>query len=264
MKNIPEKMIMKTVLLSSALIFSGISFQACDFFKKKEEEKKSSESAQVEERLRATEKKIDEILAKVTDIQKALADQKDAAILQPEEAKESSEHKNEETGAASPKAATEASVTSHEKHVKEAEKTATASHESEKKEPGEKPKESPDVIYKKATDAYKSKDFKNAALLFDEIISYFPGNDLIDNALYWKGESLFALKKYAETIETFKQLCEKYPDSEKAPTAMLKTGYAYQAMDQKEEAKKYFRKTFITYPFSQPGTVAQSMLEKAE
>ncbi len=259
MKNIPEKM-KKAVILSSVLVFSGMSFQACDFFKKKEE-KKDTEAVRIEEQLAASEKKLDEILAKVSDIQKNLAGKKPAETHQPEESQKNTGQKHAEESSGNPETEAKSHDAPSDRHIMESEK-ASSVHEPEKKTSGEKPADSPDIIYKKAVDAYRIKKFENAAMLFDQIISFFPGNDLVDNSLYWKGESLFALKKYNEAIESFIHLCEKYPDSEKAPASMLKTGYAYQSMNRHEEAMNYFRKTFVTYPFSQPGTIAQSMFEK--
>lgn len=231
-----------------------MSLQACDFFKKKEDSK-NHESVKVEDRLLATEKKVDEILKKVDEILVKLeASQKSDSEEKPLE----SELKKTDISPQDEHQAPE-----HGDKQNQEEKISTKPIP-EIKTSAEKPKESPDVVYKKAMDAFKAKKFESAAGLFDEIIVYFPENDLVDNSLYWKGESLFALKKYAEAIESLKIVAEKHPDSEKAAGALLKTAYAFQAMGNKEEAINYFKKTITTYPFSQQGSIAQSMLEKPD
>jgi len=252
-------LLLKTILFSSAIILSGMSLQACDFFKKKDAEKKN-ESAKAEDSHIETEKKIDEILKKVDKILVNMEEsQKHARDEKPLE----SELNKQDTD--TPSEAHPAPEHA-EKKIEETQPQQKPQHGpdpgTEKKTSAEKPKESPDVIYKKAMDAYKSKNFESAAVLFDEIVLYFPGNDLLDNSLYWKGESLFGLKKYDEAIEAFKIVAEKYPDSEKAPSSLLKAAYAYQAMGNREESIVYFKKTVTTYPFSQQGAVALSMLEK--
>jgi tol-pal system protein YbgF len=261
MKNIPDKM-KKVLIISSAVIFSGMFFHACDFFKKKEDKKDSSENI-LKERLAVTEKKLDEILAAVNEIRQVLSEKETAEKKQQQNRKFASGN-NVETENAGTIISEQIPETGQASSPDKVTDKTPERPGPEKKIQPEKPKESPDIIYKKALDSFRIKNFDRAAMLFDQIITFFPGNDLTDNALFWKGESLFALKKYSEAIESFKQLCEKHPDSEKAPESMLKTGYAYQQMGKKQDALNYFRKTFITYPFSQPGAVARSIIEKPD
>lgn len=243
-----------------------MSLQACDFFKKKEAEKKS-DPAKAEDHQLDTEKKIDEILKKIDEIQKILVNlESSKKHVQDEKPLESEIIKQDTETTSGVHHAPEHAEKMIEETKPQQKPEPDTGHgtDTEKKTSAEKPKESPDVIYKKAMDAYKSKNFENAALLFDEIVVYFPENDLLDNSLYWKGESLFGTKKYSEAIESFKIVAEKFPDSEKAASSLLKIGYAYQAMGKKEEAITFFKKTVTTYPFSQQGAVALSMLEKPE
>lgn len=254
----PKKMTLNAILVSAAIILSGISFQACDFFKKKEETKAHEITP---EPSAAMDKKLDEILEKLDKIEKALAKFEEAEtnsgkeIKAPKEAEDELSHAKEDPHG--------------EDHAEKPEEKMpeNSDHKAEtnaKKEPLEKPKETPDVIYKKAMNAFKSKKFEEAASHFDEIIIFSPDNDLVDNSSYWKGESFLAMKKYEEAVKAFGLVAEKYPDSEKAAAALLKQGQANAAMGNMEEARNCYRKTVITYPFSQPGAEAQSLLEKSE
>lgn len=258
MKNMPKKMTLNAILVSAAIILSGISFQACDFFKKKEEPK---EHEKTQEPSAEVDKKLDEIIGKLDKIEKTLAKFEEA-----EKNNEKEITPPQETEDKLPQAK-ENSTGEHVAEKPEEKMPAPSEHKAEtqpKKEAMQKPKETPDVIYKKAMNAFKAKNFEEAASSFDEIIIFFPENDLVDNSSYWKGESFLAMKKYDEAVKAFGLVAEKYPDSEKAPAALLKQGHANASMGNMEEARNCYRKTVITYPFSQQGAEAQVLLEKSE
>ncbi len=122
--------------------------------------------------------------------------------------------------------------------------------------------ESAQSLYNRAFAAYRKNDYSGGENLFRQIIRNHPEHDLADNALYWAGECLYALKKYQEAISTFNEVINKYPEGGKIPDALLKIGYAYVSIDDFDNGRYFLKKTVKNYPFSPAGTKAEVMLRR--
>ncbi|MCB0312677.1 MAG: outer membrane protein assembly factor BamD [Calditrichaeota bacterium] len=71
-----------------------------------------------------------------------------------------------------------------------------------------------------AATTYRKMGIYDAAVIYyDIIISQFYDTRQVVNAVYWKGESLYKLKKYIEAQNTFTTFVEKYPDHDQAKQA---------------------------------------------
>ena len=62
-----------------------------------------------------------------------------------------------------------------------------------------------------------TQNYKQAITLFNDFLKKFPKSNLADNAQYWKGEALFALKDYPNSVMEFQKVITNYPKSDKVP-----------------------------------------------
>jgi len=120
----------------------------------------------------------------------------------------------------------------------------------------------PEMLYNSALAAYKKMDYNTAVSEFTAFAEKYPEHELADNALYWIGECLYAQKKFSEAVAAFEAVTTRYPEGSKVPDALLKTGYAYLALDDKDNARLFLKKVIRNFPFSQAGSKAEGMLKR--
>lgn len=123
---------------------------------------------------------------------------------------------------------------------------------------------SPKEIYNQGFSALKDKDYPTAAALFKALVTNYPNHDLADNSVYWTGEIFYDQKDYNEAIRIFNRLIETYPKGGKVPDALLKIGFSYHSLSDKANALKYLKKVVVDFPFTDPGSKAEAMLNKIE
>ncbi len=84
--------------------------------------------------------------------------------------------------------------------------------------------------YQQALQTYENYKYAQAITLFDSFMQQYPQSKLMPNALYWKGESLYALGNYADALFMFKEVTTRFPKSAKAPDALLKSALSYKRL----------------------------------
>ena len=90
---------------------------------------------------------------------------------------------------------------------------------------------------------YNNKDYENSVKEFQAIILQYPGNDVVDTAQYYLGESRFQRSEYIMAAYEFSRLIKNMPASKLVPAAqyMLAQSYyelsPYYALDQKYTKK---------------------------
>ena len=96
-------------------------------------------------------------------------------------------------------------------------------------------------VYRESLKKYREKNFAEAISAFDDFLIKFPKHPLTMNALYWKGESYYALEDYNTAIKNFNKVIEKYPRTEKAEhsrkkidLAMINMGLGLERQDELE------------------------------
>jgi tol-pal system protein YbgF len=80
------------------------------------------------------------------------------------------------------------------------------------------------------------KDYSLAEQSFRDFLRKYPNEQLVPDANYWLGESLFQQQRYRDAAESFLNVSTKYERSGKAPDALLRLGQSLAAMNQKEAA----------------------------
>ncbi|MFO7883354.1 MAG: tol-pal system protein YbgF [Desulfobacteraceae bacterium] len=119
----------------------------------------------------------------------------------------------------------------------------------------------PVLIYQKARSLLLEENFKDAGILFREIMEQYPEHELADNSMYWLGECCYSLTDYKGAVKIFKALVEKYPKGGKVPDALLKTAYSYLSLDDSDRAHHYLKKVVKKYPFTPAGEKAEQKLK---
>ena len=77
---------------------------------------------------------------------------------------------------------------------------------------------------------------EEAEVAFRAFVEQNPGHELVANARYWLGETLYSQGEFEEAARVFYQSFDEAPQAAKAPENFLKLGMSLARMDQTEEA----------------------------
>lgn len=91
-------------------------------------------------------------------------------------------------------------------------------------------------------------EYEKAIEEFQTFIDGCPGNDLIENAYYWIGESYYSLEKYPEAIEKLQYLINNFKSSPNIVRALYKLGRSEEELGKKADAKQVYQKVINDYP----------------
>ncbi len=94
----------------------------------------------------------------------------------------------------------------------------------------------------------------------EDFVRQFPSSDLADNAVYWIGESYYAMRRFNQAVEAFVRLIDAYPRGDKVPAAMLKLGYAFSEMGDAATARRYWTSLVEKYPDREEAALARTRL----
>jgi len=118
------------------------------------------------------------------------------------------------------------------------------------------------VMYDAGLAKYNSDDFEGARGALDEFLKKYPMSDLVPNALYWKGETYYSQKDYAQSILTFKEVTGRFSKHSKAAAALLKIGMSYDKVGDPDNAIFYLRALVEDFPSSSPAKLARKELNR--
>jgi tol-pal system protein YbgF len=114
--------------------------------------------------------------------------------------------------------------------------------------------------YAHALATFQAGRFEEAFRLFSVFLDAYPASSLAPNAGYWAGECEYSLKRYDRAILAFKKVVGAYPKHPKAAASMLKSGYAYEHLGDKENARFYLTALVEDFPASEPAALARQKL----
>jgi tol-pal system protein YbgF len=106
------------------------------------------------------------------------------------------------------------------------------------------------ALYETAFEALKQEDHTAAIAGFRAYLQASPAGAEAANAVYWIGESFFALGHDDSALVQYQSVVDRYPQSPKVPAALYKAGNIYQGRGDKEKAYPYFRRLKEEYPQS--------------
>ena len=114
--------------------------------------------------------------------------------------------------------------------------------------------------YQKAFDLIKSGEYFAAEETLSIFIGLYSDTELIDDAIYWLGESFYSQKKYNKALKEFEKITKHHPNSEKLVEAILKTGFTQFELGDIEKSIKTLNQLIKSYPDSSASRLAKDKL----
>ena len=118
--------------------------------------------------------------------------------------------------------------------------------------------------YQLAFDLLSEGHFEQAAAAFADFRADFPDSRYRDDAWFWEGECLYALRRFGPALEEFQALVEHYPDSSRVPGAQLKIGFILHELGRSEEAAAVLEALVEAVPDSSEAKLARGRLERLQ
>src|SRR5579859_8049044 len=104
--------------------------------------------------------------------------------------------------------------------------------------------------------------YADARAVFQRVFDDDPSGDLADNALFWMGETYFAVGDYSNAMRYYERVEKEYPDQNKAPDAVFKLGIAYEKTGDLGMARRTFEECVKKYPYSSPAAAARMEIKR--
>lgn len=116
-------------------------------------------------------------------------------------------------------------------------------------------------LYKEGISQFNAKEFKKAYNTFTEYIEKYPNGEMVANARFWRGDSLFSQKEFELAILEYQNVIADFSSHPKAPAALLKQGLAFEKLKEPDTAKIVYSKLLEEYPKSEQAKTAQKQLK---
>jgi tol-pal system protein YbgF len=104
--------------------------------------------------------------------------------------------------------------------------------------------------YEAALALVTAKHYDRALDALSAFLVKYPDHPYADNALFWRGECLFARGDYLRASEQYEGVITRFPAGNKAPDALLKLGMAQMKLGNPAKAKEAFDRLTQSYPQS--------------
>jgi tol-pal system protein YbgF len=133
--------------------------------------------------------------------------------------------------------------------------------------PGERPGPptgtgSPTDLFNAAYSDYSRRHYELALAGFQAAFQADPTGPMADDALYWTGETLYAMGRYPDAVGSYDTLIETFPRGEKTPAAMLKKGLAQFEAKDNAAAVATLQVLLREYPNSDEARIAREHLRR--
>ena len=83
---------------------------------------------------------------------------------------------------------------------------------------------------------YNAAHYDVATSEFQDVIHYYPLDDLAGSAEFYLGDIAYRQLKFSDAVKDFNAVLESFPGSPRAPAAQLRKGFALLQMKDKREA----------------------------
>ena len=110
---------------------------------------------------------------------------------------------------------------------------------------------SAECMYQAALHLVYARRYYEAIASFDQFLRYYPYSSLADNALYWTGESYYAMKQYSVALAYFQRIEYQYPRGNKMPDSLLKQALSYFSLRQTANGCYKLNELMQRYPRSE-------------
>jgi tol-pal system protein YbgF len=133
--------------------------------------------------------------------------------------------------------------------------------EKEREKEKEVPKADPSQSFESAKDKFRKKDYDGALEDLNQYLK-FPKGKHTEEALFYRGETLFAKEQYKKAILDYSGLQEKYPRSKHIPKSLLKIGMAFEALGMRSDAKAFYQELVDKHPKAPETKSAKAKLKE--
>ncbi len=125
-------------------------------------------------------------------------------------------------------------------------------------QPGEK------AAYDEALGAFQAGQLKKADAGFAAFVRKYNASPYLPLALYWLGNTKYALKEYPAAINQLQTLIKTYPKHPRIPAAMLTLGNCQLESGNKTTARKTYGDLIANYPDTEVAVEARQMLPRTK
>jgi tol-pal system protein YbgF len=125
-------------------------------------------------------------------------------------------------------------------------------------QPGEK------AAYDEALAAFQAGQLKKADAGFTGFVRKYNTSPYLPLALYWLGNTKYALKEYPGAITQLQALIKTYPKHPRIPAAMLTLGNCQLESGNKTAARKTYGDLIASYPDTEMAVEARQMLPRTK
>ncbi len=121
-------------------------------------------------------------------------------------------------------------------------------------QPGER------AAYEEALNAFQNNQLKKADTDLNAFIRKYPSSPYLPLALFWSGNTKYALKDYNGSINQLQTLITRFPGHQRVPAAMLTLGNANLESGKKAVAKKVLSDLITKFPDSETAKEAKAIV----
>lgn len=114
--------------------------------------------------------------------------------------------------------------------------------------------------YEEALNAFQNNQIKKADSDLTAFIRKYPSSPYLPLALFWSGNTKYALKDYNGSINQLQTLITRFPGHQRVPAAMLTLGNANLESGKKAVAKKVLSDLIAKYPDSEAAKEAKPIV----
>lgn len=113
------------------------------------------------------------------------------------------------------------------------------------------PAEAAQDLYVRALDLVRRREFPEALRELDAFLSAFPDDARVVRATFWRGEVLFAQRRYAEALSAFEIVLAREPHGEMVPDVLLRLARCSLRLGAAERARALLAQLAAEYPNSE-------------
>jgi tol-pal system protein YbgF len=114
--------------------------------------------------------------------------------------------------------------------------------------------------YQAAYRDYMAAHYDVAASEFQDVVHYYPTDDMAGTAQFYLGEIAYRQLDYANAVKAYNGVLEGFPGNPKAPAAQLKKGLALLLLNKKDAGVHELRALIQRYPQTPEASQARSKL----
>lgn len=117
--------------------------------------------------------------------------------------------------------------------------------------------------YDKALELMRANKYDESEKALKDFITHNPKSDLLDNAIYWLGETYYLRKNYQQAAVNFLKGYREYPKGDQAANSLFKLALSLKGMQKEKEACATLDKMKKEYPSADKALLAKVKAEKS-